>query len=391
MRLLIVTQDFPPKLGGIETYALELASRLAGRFAGLHVVCPDQAGARAFDRQLPFAVHRVGGGSDALPVRAALPVAELVRREGLDTVLHAQWQTAAIGVALRRLGLLRRLAIAAHGKELLLRPLSRRPRAQGAYDAFRRHLLEAADVVLPVSRYTASLVAAEAPRARCAVVTNGVSAERFAGGDGQAFRAAHGLGQGRVLLTVSRLVPRKGIDDVLRCLPELARELDDVRYVVVGVGPDAARLQELAQRLGVSSRVLFVGALDAAQLRDAYAACDAFVLAPRIEPDSVEGFGLVLLEAAAAGRASVTTDAGGCAEAVRHGETGLIAPAGDSGALTSALRRVLRDRAYAAQLGARGREHALGAGSWERTADTIYALLGASEPEPTGLAARGAA
>jgi len=99
----------------------------------------------------------------------------------------------------------------------------------------------------------------------------------------------------------------------------------------------------------------------------------------------------VLLEAAAAGRASVTTAAGGTAEAVLHEETGLIAPAADLRALTSALRRVLADRAFAAELGARGRAHAFGAGSWERTADTIYALLGASERVPTGPAAQGVA
>jgi glycosyltransferase involved in cell wall biosynthesis len=137
-------------------------------------------------------------------------------------------------------------------------------------------------------------------------------------------------------------------------------------------------LQEFARTLGVSSHVRFLGSVDAAQLRNAYAACDAFVLAPREEPDSIEGFGLVLLEAAAAGRASVTTTAGGTAEAVRHEVTGLVVPAQDREALTGALRRVLMDRAFSAQLGAAGREHAAGAGSWERTADSIFSLLAAS-------------
>jgi len=373
VRLLIISQDFGPKLGGIERYTLEIATQLSRRAQTVHVLCPDQSGAAAFDRTLPFEVRRVPCGSDALPLCAAPWALSLVAREGIDALLHTQWQTAPLGVALRRMGSLRALAIAAHGKELLLRPLRAHAGAQRAYDRLRRRCLESADVVLPVSRYTAGLVAAEAPRARCAVVPNGVDAERFVGGDGQAFRARFGLQRVRILLSVARLVPRKGIDHVLAALPD----------VVVGDGPDQARLRALVRAASLEERVHMLGTLDADALCDAYAACDAFVLVPRAEPDSVEGFGLVLLEAAAAGRPSVTSDAGGTAEAVRDGTTGLVVPACNPAALLAALHRVLGDSALAARLGAGGAAHARRAASWDRTAEALLAQLDPSTRGPS--------
>jgi phosphatidylinositol alpha-1,6-mannosyltransferase len=371
----MVSQDFPPRTGGIETYACELAARLLPHCEQLEVVCPDAPGAAAIDARLPFRVQRIASSSNALPARAAPHIVRSVERDGFDVVFHTQWQTAPVGALLRRSGRLRTLAIAVHGKELLLRPLARVAPLQRAYDQLRASVLESADVVLPVSEFSAELLRREvSQRARSTVVSNGVDAQRLSGGDGQAFRARHGLA-GRVLLTVARLVPRKGIDSVIACLPALLREAPDALYAVVGAGPDEARLRALASQLGVAGRVRFLGRIGDDELADCYAAADVFVLAARDEPDSVEGFGLVLLEASAAGRPCVATRAGGMAEAVRDGVTGLVVPAGDAVALTGALARLLSDRELARELGEAGRRHATGEGSWERTAQRVLEAL----------------
>jgi phosphatidylinositol alpha-1,6-mannosyltransferase len=375
MRLLMVAQDFPPATGGIQTYAAELAERLQHRVQAFEVLCP---GDHRSDRRVArgYAVQRVPGGPELFPAASAGFIAERVLRRGFDVAFHTQWQSLPASALLRSSRKLRRLAVAAHGKELLLRPLLATPRLQALYDAARVRLLESADVVLPVSRFTASLLPqTERVRARLQVVSNGVASQRLSRLDRAAFRARHRLEQARVLLTVARLVPRKGIDSVLRCLPALCAQLADLHYVVAGDGPDAARLAALAEQLGVASRVHFLGRVEDAELGSCYAGCDAFVLATRAEPDSVEGFGLVLLEAAACGRAVVTTDAGGTAEAVRAEITGLVVPANDETALEAALLRVLGDATLAASLGAAGREHALHAGSWDRVADDVYRAL----------------
>jgi phosphatidyl-myo-inositol dimannoside synthase len=376
MRLLMVTQDFAPSTGGIQTYARELGARLSARSEAFHLVCPSALGQQEVDAGLPFPVHRAPCGSDTLPWLGAPLIAHLVSQHSIDVLLHVQWQTAAIGALLRRARKIRTLAIAVHGKELLLSPLAALPAAQRCYDHVRVRLLESADVVLPVSHFAERLVLARTSRcARIAVVANGVDAARLDRGGGRSFRERRGWLQSELLLSVGRLVPRKGIDRVIECLPALSREHHGLRYLVVGEGPDKPRLRALAAQHGVSGRVHFLGRLDDVELAACYAACDVFVLAGRDEPDSVEGFGLVLLEAGACGRATVATDAGGMREAVQHGETGLIVPTGDTAALSAALSRLLGDPELATRLGQAGRRRAYSEGSWDRAAKALYDAL----------------
>ena len=204
---------------------------------------------------------------------------------------------------------------------------------------------------------------------------NGVDAGRFATGDGGRFRRQRGLGGERLLLTVARLVSRKGIDRVIEALSALREELPAVQYVVVGRGPDKGRLEQLARSAGLQGRVHFLQDVTDEELPDAYAAADAFVLAARDEPRSVEGFGLVLLEAGAAGKPVVATAAGGVVDAVVHERTGLLVPPEAPGELAAALRRVLTDGDLGASLGRGGQEHATGEGSWDTAAGRIYAAL----------------
>jgi phosphatidylinositol alpha-1,6-mannosyltransferase len=376
MRLLMVTQDFPPRTGGIQTYSLELAKRLATRSRCFELICPHAPGAEEVDAQLAFRVHRVRGGSDLFPALAAPSIARIVRQRRIDVMFHVQWQTAPIGALLRRAHKLRTLAVAVHGKELLLQPFSRPELARRAYDRLRATPLETADVVLPVSEFAAGLLRRVGlGHTRTTVVPNGVDATRMSGGDGAAFRARHGLGDARVLLTVARLYPRKGVDTVIRCLPALLRRVPDLHYVVVGEGPDLNRLQGLALEHGVRERVHLLGRLEHDALRDGYSACDAFVLAGRDEPQSVEGFGLVLLEASSCACPTVATSAGGMSEAVQHERTGLVVPTGDHDALVHALTRVLSDRELAVRLGAAGRDHARMEASWDRAAQNIHRAL----------------
>lgn len=384
----MLTQDFPPVLGGIQTYALELARRFARRGHAVQVVCPHAGDTRALDAALGFVVHRVRAGGDALPLAMAPLLTRLVLQQRIDVLFHVQWQTAPLGALLRRAGLVDKLAIAVHGKELLLRPLGHVAPLQRAYDVLRAKTLEAADVVLPVSSFSAELLRRRVtPHARATVVPNGVDARRLSGGDGADFRARHGLASAPLLLSVGRLVSRKGVDSVLQCLPSLVREVPGMRYLVVGHGPDAARLHALADQLGVRESVRFLGRLDDAELSACYAASDAVVLAARDEADSVEGFGLVLLEASACGRPTIGTLAGGMSDAVQDGVTGLLVPPNDPAALGAAIVRLLTTPTLARALGEAGRLHASSEGSWERTADRILQTLEGDRtrsPAPTG-------
>lgn len=375
MRLVLVTQDFPPRRGGIQTYALELARRLATRLEGFAVVAPAVDGAAAVDGELPFRVLR-SGSSDTLIAAAAPLVAELVLAEGFDHVLHAQWSTAPVALALRAAGRVRRVAVAAHGRELLLAPWRASRMAQRGYDAVRRRLLTAADRVLAGSDYTASLARALGVHdERLRVTRYGTDPERFRPVDASALRARLGLTDRAVLLTIARLVERKGIDSVLRALPAVRRAVPNLAYVVCGDGPERSRLEGLARELGVLDAVHFVGSVPDDELTRWYCLGDVFVMPSRSEPPDVEGFGIVFLEAGACERPVVAARAGGVPDAVADGVSGLLVTPGDGDELAQKLTALLGDPARAAELGRRGRERVLGELNWDRVTErTLEAL-----------------
>lgn len=377
MRLLVVTQDFPPAVGGIQTYSWELARRWASSAEALRVVAPTHDGADAVDASAPFDVTRVPGRPDLLPLTALPVVPRLARRMPAAVAFHAQWQTVGASALARAwTGWPQRIVCAAHGRELLLNPLDSLPGLTDAYARLRRWTLQQVDRFVPVSRYTAGLLyGLGVERERLHVVPNGTDPERFQPRDASALRARLGLDGHATLLTVGRLVQRKGIDTVLHALSSVADAVPSVRYLVVGTGPDRDRLERLARRLGVAERVCFAGRVPHADLARYYSAADLFVMPSREEPPDVEGFGLVFLEANACGVPVVGARSGGVPDAVQHEHTGLLVPPADPKALATAICRVLTRPEWAAALGANGRRRAAGVASWDRIAERILSLL----------------
>lgn len=391
MRLLLVSQDFPPHVGGVQTYALELARRLAPRCDALEVVAPAAPGAEALDRTLPFTVHRVRSSTDALIVRAVPTLVQRARTGRFDATLHAQWTSAPGSLLARRQGWPRRVFVAVHGRELLLRPAARVPVAQRAYDAVRARVLLGADGVIAGSRYTVGLARAMGvDPARLHLVSYGVDASRFEIADAPdraaRFRQRHGLVGVPFYATVARLQPHKGIDTGIAALPALRRRVPGATYVVVGSGPEAERLRAHAERLGVLDAVRFLGRVSDDEVVDVLLACDAFALLSRVEGANVEGFGLVLLEAGACGRPVVGARSGGIPDAVAEGDSGLLVPPGDAEATADALARLLGDPVLARRLGDGGRRRASGPLGWDRAAQAYYETIAASLGEPRSTA-----
>ena len=377
MRLLFVTQDFPPDIGGIQTYSWEVAHRLAERVEHLAVMAPEQPEAASVDRAASFPVTRLPGRSDLLPLSLLPTLPAQVRQMQADVAFHAQWQTVGASVLTQALfGWPRRIVCAAHGRELLFNPAAAYPGLETAYDRFRQILLRQVDAFLPVSHYTAGLLHEQGiPQRRTHVVPNGTDPERFRPRDDAQLRQRLGLADQSLLLTVGRLVRRKGIDTVLRALPTIAQSRPDVAYVIAGTGPDQSRLERLATRLGVRERVRFVGDVDHDRLPVYYSAVDLFVMPARKDLPDVEGFGLVFLEANACGTPVIGARTGGIPDAVEDGETGLLVPPNAPDAFAEASLRVLTDPDVADTLGRQGRHRAVNEASWDDIADRIHALL----------------
>lgn len=179
------------------------------------------------------------------------------------------------------------------------------------------------------------------------------------------------------LLTVCRLVPRKGVDTVLRALPKVLAKFPDLEYIVAGKGPDLNRLSDLVKDLQIENSVQFLGFVPDNDLPALYRSCDVFVMPSRVEEAaaSIEGFGIVYLEASASGLPVVAGRSGGAVEAVRDGETGFLVSPTDPDALSETLLELLNNFELRQKLGIAGRQWVEEEMNWDRAGDQLIEVL----------------
>ncbi|RFS85426.1 glycosyltransferase family 1 protein [Actinomadura spongiicola] len=372
MRTLFVTNDFPPRPGGIQAFVHGLAAR---RPPGAVVVyAPAWKGAAAFDAEQPFPVVRHPGPL-MLPEPTVLRRAgDVLRAEGCDSVVFgAAAPLGLLAPALRRRGAARLVGIT-HGHE-----------AGWASLPVARNLLgrigDAVDALTYLGEYTRSRMAdALSPEAaaRMARLAPGVDDKVFRPGAGGAeIRARHGLSDRPVAVCVSRLVPRKGQDALLHAWPRVLRAVPDAALLIVGGGPYLPALRRLAVSLGVDGSVVFTGGVPWDELPAHYDAGDVFAMPCRTRRRGldVEGLGIVYLEASATGLPVVAGDSGGAPDAVLHGETGLVVPGRSVPRVAEAVTALLSDPDLARRMGEKGRFWIEGEWRWETQSARLDTLL----------------
>ena len=376
MNILLLTSEFAPATGGIGTYSREIASAATDLGADVTVIAPDYAQeTAAADRALPFEVRRFRGGLHSmrdLPSKILLARSH-VRIERHDVIHAADWPFF-IPVALSRGLTQARLLMTVHGTEIneTQTPLKRLAiRSAGVFGARTE--------IVANSGYTRELLrerfAVDAQRINA--VRLGVSEFWFGQRNGRAAtRAAYGLAPDRlVIVTVARITRRKGHLVTLAALSTLSGELRRrITWLVIGPDGEPDYVDELRRRAATTDcDVRFLGSLPDEQIRDIYGAADFFCLSG--VPDGsgrVEGFGLVYLEAAAAGLPSVATAVGGVPDAVLADETGLLVPPSVE-AVARAIAELAEDTDARSLLAAGASAHAA-ALSWERCAAETYGL-----------------
>jgi glycosyltransferase involved in cell wall biosynthesis len=199
--------------------------------------------------------------------------------------------------------------------------------------------------------------------------------------DARQLRARWGIGDAPLLLTVARLIPHKGQDVVLESLATLREEFPELRYAIVGVGPDEQRLRSLAAELKVADRTIFAGALTDDEIAEAYATATIYVGLSRVE-DVIfaEGFGISFVEAAASGLPSVAGDSGGVRSAVREGISGIIVPPRDVRVVSRAIQDLLNNADARRKMGEAARSLVESYYNWDRVArdtrDFTYQVAG---------------
>ena len=353
-KVLIVTNDFPPRSGGIQSFVHSLATGMPD--GSVVVYAPAWDGAAEFDAKQPFPVVRH-------PTSLMLPVPAVARRarrilteHGCDTVLFgAAAPLGLLGAGLRKAGATRIVALT-HGHEAGWAALP------GARTLLRK-IGDYADVVTYLGEYFRIRISrglAPAAAAKMVRLAPGVDNTVFRpGAGGQRIRGKLGIGADvPVVVCVSRIVPRKGQDTLIEAWPRVLAEMGQAKPVllIVGGGSYARKLRRLAHRLKVSDSVIFAGSVPWEDLAAYYDAGNVFAMPCRTRQGGldVEGLGIVYLEASAAGLPVIGGDSGGAPDAILPGETGYVVKGGDEAELAERLVQLLSDPDAAATMGDKG-------------------------------------
>lgn len=393
-RLLVISELFLPTKGGTTVWYDAVYRRLGGK--GTHIVTAAVPDSEAFDRDHPNSIHRVWlqrvwwlkPESLGMYLRMLMQSLALVLHNRFDAVHGARALPEGL-VAWMVARLIRKpLLVYCHGEELTTWGRGRKFRAMlWVY----RH----ADANIANSEYTLEeMVRLGVPRESITLIYPGVDTERFRPDlpcddlkqsiglkPGQRSRSAsartnpaYPLRAQELILSVGRLVRRKGFDQVIRALPELVDQGIDAHYALIGIGEDHDYLSGLARELGVAERVHLLGPVSPEDLPRWYNACDVFIMANREINGDTEGFGMVFLEAAACRKPAIAGDAGGTGAAVLDGETGYRVDGTNVAAISSALSNLLNDRELAERLARAGHARALAEFSWDAVAERTIAL-----------------
>jgi phosphatidylinositol alpha-1,6-mannosyltransferase len=367
-RRLLITLGFPPAVGGMQRYLYQRC--LAFERGQITVLAPEMNGWREFDAQQPFPIHRWSGFLEQVPVikrflQLALPfyhTLTLYHQQAFDWLECGQ----ALPFGLIALFFQKTFSVPyliwAYGNDIL------KPQRYPFLKGLLHVILSNADALVAVSQSTKrKIVQLGLDPERITVIHPSVDTRRFhPQNDSSAVMARHHLQGKRVILTIARLVERKGIDVVIGAMPRIIEAIPDVVYLVGGTGPYQVKLEGLVEELELEGRVIFAGYVSDEELPCYYCACDVFVLVSRTleAKGEMEGFGIVYLEAGACGKPVIAGRGGGASDAVQDGVTGLLVNPSDVVKVADAIVRVLEDEELARRLGENGRKKAMQQPDW---------------------------
>lgn len=360
-RVLLVTNDFPPTVGGIQSYLRDFVGTLPPHEIVVFASTQDARAAKDYDAQLPFQVVR-------WPRRVMLPtpatskrMCELIAQFDIETVwFGAAAPLGLMGKAAKAAGA-RRVVASTHGHEVGWAKLP------GARSVLRR-IGNATDVVTYISDYTLRRLKPVFGSVDWRHVPSGVDTERFR-------PQVEKVPQRPTVCCISRLVARKGQDSLIRSWPEVVRRFPDAQLVIVGSGRYLRRLNKLAAPLGDAVR--FTGALNDAERTTLLASADVFAMPARTRLGGidVEGLGIVYLEAQACGVPVIAGTSGGAPETLTA-DSGIVVDGRDIQALSSSIIALLEDPELRAQMGAAGRRHVQEHWSWDDLGGRLREVLG---------------
>ncbi|MBI4825084.1 MAG: glycosyltransferase family 4 protein [Nitrospirae bacterium] len=371
MKILIATPDFPLWDGGIATVAYEVAKGLHNLGHKVDVMAPRQSeGDIDFDSTLPFRVHRIKNiKSHYLKMYYHIfKMDRLVKRYGYDMVMAQSWYPSGIAASHIAGKYKINTTVTVHGNEILdLRYSS------SFWQKRMKKVFETAKIIFCVSEFTSQKLAGrtwsspEISR-KARVIYNGVDFNYFTPSEPDTELIERYKLQGaKIILTLARLVERKGHDMVINALPMIKKSIPQAKYVICGKGKYEENLKQLAEKLGLADDVIFAGFVPNESRNKYYNMCGLYVMPSReiLEKGDIEGFGITYLEANACGKPVIGSNKGGASEAIIDGETGFLVDASDSNDIAQKCIALLSDDPLSKKIGMNGRKRIIEEFNWD--------------------------
>lgn len=371
--ILLVTNDFGPRAGGIETFVVGLLERIPR--GHVTVYTSRQDGSEHYDHEWldRYGVQVIRDSSRILlpTPRVISRLRAIIKAEEIETVWFGA--AAPLGLSarwLRGAGVTRILALS-HGHELWW---SKLPPFSWAMREIGRHC----DYITYLGEYTRRALARTIPEDRLVRIAPGIDTEHFYPRESEDLRLSYQFGSRPIIISVGRLVHRKGQDRLIQALPKIVAEIPDALLVLVGEGPYRQKLEELAHELHVEESVHFLGRIQYTDLPRYISMGDLFAMPSRdrLFGLEVEGLGIVYLEASSCGLPIIVGDSGGAPDALQNGETGFLVDGNDVADISEKILTLLHDSKLREEFGARGRQWAQQEWDWTHWSSKFNSLLG---------------
>jgi phosphatidylinositol alpha-1,6-mannosyltransferase len=380
MKILLVTADFPPVTGGIQTYSYEIAKNLHELGVDVLVLAPKDNGYKEFDQNQDIKIIRKWLPSNyyLMVMVSSFYLLYYATKYKINLIHCATWLPCGVASLFIYKLFKKSYLLTTYALDIL------EPQTSNFRMRIMKAVLLNAKKVIAISDYTKNILLKEGIQKRnIEVIALGVEYSRFIRAVDISDLVEKYEFQGKkVILTVATLLyPYKGHDRVIKALPKVLKEVPNVVYLIVGEGPLGENLEKLVKKLNLEGKVIFAGFVHDSDLPKYYNACDVFIMPSGGDEKKghVEGFGLVYLEANACGKPVIGGRCGGTVDAIVDGETGLLVNPSDIDEIAEALIKILKDKKYADYLGINGRKRVEKEFNWrliaERTREVYNSVI----------------
>ncbi|MEK6590554.1 MAG: glycosyltransferase family 4 protein [Nitrospinota bacterium] len=386
MKSLMISSDFPPISGGQSKFLFNLWCNLNPD--EIIILAPRIEGCEVIDNKLPFTIIRLNIPlCDGLLIKSIKTLIllfhtiKLILLKKIDRIHCGQVLSAGFVGYICHILFRKPYFPYVHGADFL--------EFTTPFHSFKRRGLRWGKILLNLILKNASLIIANSsftknalidfgiPEEKVKVINPPVDYKRFeVVRDAEGLKENYGLRGKKVMLTVGRLVERKGHDYVIKAMPEIIKEIPEIHYLIVGDGPYKNELEILSERLNVRDFITFTGFIPDENLSSYYTICDFFIMVSREikERGDIEGFGIVYLEANAAKKPVIAGRSGGIGDAVEDGVNGILVNPTDSGNIAKAIIKLMKDDGMRTKLGMIGYKRVIAQFNPKRQADTLYKL-----------------